>query len=193
MTEPWLTEPDRADFEAEGFACAIRRSSFRVLNGYVGVGQDHPWFGLPRNAIVKLPPSWWERRRFDQGIGPIDAIIHALAGRGDPATSGCEISMALEVHGGISYADDHAPFEPPDGRWWFGFDCGHAGDYLPTMPLPDRIVEAMPEHVRAFLRKGMASGVYRDIGYVTAECQALAQELAAVAALSTAKVEQEGR
>lgn len=61
---------------------------------------------------------------------------------------------AVEVHGGIAYADDHcAPEEPSDGRWWFGFDCYHICD--------------KPEF----------GGTPRSLGYTKAECESLALQL----------------
>jgi len=34
----------------------------------------------------------------------------------------------INVHGGLTYAEDHVPGCKPDGLWWLGFDMGHAGD-----------------------------------------------------------------
>ena len=39
-----------------------------------------------------------------------------------------------DVHGGLTYVDDHCPLRfngekpPGSGEWWIGFDCGHGGD-----------------------------------------------------------------
>jgi len=44
----------------------------------------------------------------------------------------------LEVHGGITYSAGNLPGLLPDGLWYFGFDCGHARDYLPLLLLTDR-------------------------------------------------------
>jgi hypothetical protein len=40
----------------------------------------------------------------------------------------CEV----DVHGGWTYSYDHAPTFKPDGFWWLGFDCAHAGDIVPA-------------------------------------------------------------
>lgn len=42
-----------------------------------------------------------------------------------------------EVHGGWTYSEDHAPFVEADGRWYFGFDCAHLGDYVPGASFSD--------------------------------------------------------
>lgn len=69
--------------------------------------------------------------------------------------------FAPAVHGGWTYMADNAPGEKPDGRVWYGFDCGHAGDLIPTMRLP------------AFM-----DDVYRNVAFVRAELERVAAELA---------------
>jgi hypothetical protein len=168
MTEapkPWETEPNEVEFEASGLACRMLRTpDLGCWCGYVGVPSDHPWFGLPYNAKVKMSREALEKRPL-QGFGIMDIFLAAM--RGDDFKDGVEIGMALECHGGCNYAEDHVPREEPDGRWWFGFDCGHGGDLVP-----------------GFLKHGLPRmGDYRDQGYVVAECQHLAEQLANVAAM----------
>jgi hypothetical protein len=193
MTDrPWEREPNRLDFEADGLRCAMRRNHYGAWCGYVGVGPEHPLFGLPTNHPLKLPASWFEGRKFDQGTGPIDLVIHMMSGA-KSMNDACPISLAFQVHGGLGYAEDHVPdpnrIVPPDGRWWFGFDCGHAGDYMPGLQFMDKyleqMVDSMPEHVRATMRKVVLGtpNRYRDQPYVVAECQSLAAQLNAYAKL----------
>lgn len=190
MTDrPWETEPCKLAFEAEGLPCAMRRNRYGVWCGYVGVGEVHPLFGLPTNHPLKLPTSWFEGRKGLQGAGPMDIFIHAMSGA-KSIEDNCPISLAFEVHGGVDYADDHVPDQEPDGRWWFGFDCGHAGDYLPgldTLGFMAEMIESMPEHVRDTMRGIMAkqANVYRDQQYVVSECQSLAAQLNAVVKVIT--------
>jgi hypothetical protein len=196
MSNPWENEPDSLDFEAEGLKCAMRRNErYGVWCGYVGVPPEHPLFGLPYNQPLKLPPSWFEGRTMDQGIGPFDVFIHALSGAKsmDDATPIC---IALHVHGGCNYAEDHVPdahkVAEPDGWWWFGFDCMHAGDLMPGMPkhdeLMNQMIDSMPEHVRATMRDIVFRknrDVYRDQQYVVSECQSLATQLNAIVGVLT--------
>lgn len=65
-----------------------------------------------------------------------------------------------EVHGGVTFATTAVPFGEPDGLWWVGFDCAHYGDLVPG---------ALRDH-----------GVYRDLAYVRAEVERLAEQAAAV-------------
>ena len=187
MTDrPWENEPDSLDFDAEGLPCAMRRDGHGVWCGYVGVGPDHPLYGLPTNHLLKLPDSWFEGRRGLEGTGSIDLFMHAISGKWKEDVY--PISIAFQVHGGVNYAREHVPDREPDGRWWFGFDCGHAGDYMPTKSetverMMGEMVDSMPEHVRATMRRIVNTGrdtVYRDQQYVVAECQSLAAQLNAI-------------
>jgi hypothetical protein len=84
-------------------------------------------------------------------------------------------ASAVEVHGGLTYADKcqgdicHVaqPGEPDD-VWWFGFDCGHGGDTVP----------GMMAH-RAQFPALFGGGEYRDLAYVRAQAESLADQLIA--------------
>jgi len=77
----------------------------------------------------------------------------------------------LDVHGGITFSD-HCQGDPEKGIchvaedgdhvWWFGFDCGHAGDHSPGM------------HTEIYW-----DNIYRNISYVTSEVESLAEQLKA--------------
>jgi hypothetical protein len=181
--QPWQTEPDRLDFEAE-YPCAMRRHPlYGNWCAYVGVDQAHPLFGLPTNHPLKLPSSWFEHRRGLEGTSPVDIFLHAM--HGGQLTEACPINLAFQVHGGVNYARDHVPGEAPDGLWRFGFDCGHADDYAPALL---DMLDTVPPKMRRLIGK-LEGQVYRDQQYVVSECQALAQQLAAVVPLIT-KLEQ---
>jgi len=72
----------------------------------------------------------------------------------------------IEVHGGLTFSDFFEPdnefcaIVPPD-LWFIGFDCAHYGDYSCGLSLGI-------EEPRA----------YRDIEYVIAETESLAEQLA---------------
>ena len=73
-------------------------------------------------------------------------------------------AIDADVHGGLTYAYDHAPNGKPDGRWWIGFDCAHAGDVVPG--------------VSGIWHRYRDDGAYRDIDFVVAECERLARQMA---------------
>lgn len=79
----------------------------------------------------------------------------------------------VDVHGGLTYADRcsgelcHVP-QPgtPDNVWWLGFDCAHCHDITPaTMKYRSQFPASYEE-------------AYRDLSYVRAETERLADQLA---------------
>jgi hypothetical protein len=91
----------------------------------------------------------------------------------------------VEVHGGLTYANHcqapicHVP-EPgmPDDVFWLGFDCAHAGDLSPAMEARMRAYNIPTLQGREF---GAFREVYRDLPYVRAEIESLAEQLRAIA------------
>lgn len=82
-----------------------------------------------------------------------------------------------DVHGGITYSGDanpiiawQGPEGPDDGRWWVGFDCGHAWDVQPGLDATTRAIAGYT--VR------LDNEVYRDLAYARAETESLAQQAA---------------
>lgn len=71
-------------------------------------------------------------------------------------------SIDVDVHGGLTYACDHAPLEKPDGRWWIGFDTAHSGDFVPGVDGG----------------KPIGSDTYKDASFVVAETERLAKQAA---------------
>lgn len=163
MNRPWWTEDNKVDFEAEDFKCAMRRGPLGSWCGYVGVPSNHPWFGLSYNSLIK-PTKDMLGPRDRQDFGSIDLLCAALSGKN--IEEEMPISLALRVHGGITYVENHEPYGEPDGLWWFGFDCAHAGDLIPSFA-EQRLTSCQND-------------VYRDQSYVATECQSLAAQLARI-------------
>jgi len=93
----------------------------------------------------------------------------------------------VSVHGGLTYASLCAdaichvpkPGEPED-VWWFGFDCGHAGDFSPQMHafLSSRGRREQPyDHAGAVAAGRFDVEVYRTLDYVQDETNHLAEQL----------------
>lgn len=40
----------------------------------------------------------------------------------------------VDVHGGLTFANDHLPGKQPTDKWVIGFDCAHAGDLSMIIP-----------------------------------------------------------
>lgn len=146
---PWQHEPDRLDFEHAGLPCLLSRGPGGHWCGYAAVPPGHPWHGQS------------------------------------------DETPAVEVHGGLTYAnrcDGHVCHVPkpgePDDVWWFGFDCAHAGDFAPKheashygkgYPWLDKPYD----HATAVAASDFSVDVYRDLAYVRAETERLAEQLAA--------------
>ncbi|AMN41092.1 hypothetical protein [Rhodoplanes sp. Z2-YC6860] len=199
---PWNDEPDKIQWQdAEtGLACLIVRGPVGALCGYVGVPAGHPFHGLdygscpqscggdycdhrPESSLdahggitfasgcSDLSRDRWEKWRSRKPELERDAKKYPS---GDAAQSlkewtGCFDNYEAWAERGHARFICHTPGPgEPDNTWWFGFDCAHAGDICPSMS-------------RLGLRSmsGDYGEVYRDIDYVTAECQKLAKQLAA--------------
>lgn len=147
---PWDEEPDHERWvhEPTGLACLVRRTQLGHLCGYVGVPPEHPLYGV------------------DYGLCAREA--HGLTCEDPDHEYGyCkhEPVHMLEVHGGVTYASERPPGDDEDDgpEWWFGFDCAHLGDVVPSM---DNTVNRR--------------STYRDFKYVRRETESLADQLAAV-------------
>lgn len=163
MKRPWFTEDNKVDFEAEGFKCAMRRGPLGSWCGYVGIPKTHPWHGKAYSDKIK-PTKDMLGPRTAQDHGPIDVFCMLFSGV-DPAEA-LNITLAMRIHGGLTYASDRVPCGEPDGLWWFGFDCAHSGDLIPSF------AEQRALH--------HGNDIYRDQSYVIAECQSLAAQLARI-------------
>lgn len=144
---PWQGEPDKVQWidEETGLDCLAVRNGFGVWCGYVGVPPGHLLHGV---SDGDLPPD-------------------------------------LDVHGGLNYAAPCQEGRPEDrgichvpapGRakdvWWFGFDCGRAGDLMPRVETARReLGRPTPGEIKRKL-------AYRALGYVRRECASLARQLA---------------
>ena len=150
-----------AEFESYRLRCVIRETEqYGYLCGYVGVPAEHPWHGKDYSQCIEGC----------EGEEPDDGFRKRMGLRNYPCTwlpeeEGAEQhnnpSRVIEVHGGLTFAG-HGPTNDADlssDLWWFGFDCGHAWDYV---------------------KGSNESGIYRDEGYVRANCEALARQLGEV-------------
>lgn len=105
----WDNEPDKVQWPdpATGLPClAVRSPHTGSWCGYVGVTEDHKWFGID----------------YDEAQVDIDA--HG----GLTFSNFCSEHAEKEQH--ICHIVE--PGEP-DRVWWFGFDCAHADDLMPAV------------------------------------------------------------
>ena len=173
MERPWLTEPMQMDFIHAGLQCAMRRGPFGAWCGYVGVPEEHPFYGVQYGDKVDFSDSG--RLPIDmQRLGPINVFISALDP--DRDNNSIELCMILPCHGGITFSGegDHLP-QASEKLWWLGFDCGHAWDLAPAIcdsQHPD-FPPGMPLPPKSFL----SDLTYRTADYVVNELRQLATKL----------------
>jgi hypothetical protein len=84
--------------------------------------------------------------------------------KGHPAYGRDYNELNVDVHGGLTFGSMGEGKYHPEGHYWLGFDCAHSGDLSPF-----------------YAEKyggSSASGVYRDMAYVTEQTESLAKQLA---------------
>lgn len=165
---PWQHEPDKLDWRDErtSLPCAIRRSMVGALCGYVGVPPGHAFFGWSYRDSVRVRDEFLQNREVGRDIGVLDAFTYGL--QGGPEHGTIPLGMALRVHYGMTFSGEFPAGEAPCEAWWFGFDCGHAGDLSPALAVLYREMDLTEFH---------AGDVYRDINYVKGQCELLAFQL----------------
>jgi hypothetical protein len=97
---------------------------------------------------------------------------------GHPAFGKHFDDIEIQIHGGLTYSDHcqghvcHVP-KPgePDNVWWFGFDCAH---YLDLVPSVEPLLTMLGHPHPGFLT---GRSVYRDVPYVKNEVENLAKQL----------------
>lgn len=158
---PWKgDEPDSVSWQAEWGPNAIQLAMIRHNTlghwcGYARVPDHHPLFGKSYNDRAKMPKAWLERPvDIDKDIGVIGLVCASINSNED--MSEATLDLIFHCHGGLTYSD----------KSWFGFDCAHAGDMSPGLErFSYRQFEAPFNYV------------YRDFGYVRAQCERLAAQL----------------
>lgn len=84
---------------------------------------------------------------------------------------------SLEVHGGVTYAGNNLKgmFK---NFWYFGFDAGHSGDYVPGLSndLKKFTADLLGEKLASELLKDYEE-TYKDLDYVTKEVIKLYKQL----------------
>ena len=154
----WDDEPDELNWEHAGVACHLSRCKpSGHLCGYVGVPASHPYHGKHYDDKVHFENI--EEKKIDiEKVGIMTAFCASI--HADVDNDLLSISLILEAHGGITFADKIKDLD--ETKWWFGFDCAHNGDLSP------------------YYSGSFRQGTYRDIEYVKAETNRLAEQLAAV-------------
>ena len=149
-----------------GLRAAVIMTDLGHRCGYVGVPASHPFFGIAYNeqtALIKLDPE-----RSTEKMGAVQIFL--AAGKNLEDLNSPE--YVFEVHGGLTYSGNggekrKGTYPVESDLWWFGYDCGHAGD----LPAPgSRMSTYYDQH----------EGEHRTLDYCINECESLATQLANV-------------
>jgi hypothetical protein len=139
------------EFMYKNHECRILRSNLGHLCGYVRVHEDHPFYGLHYSDSVSVPLSVMNNDVDLRDVSILSIVSDSLDGTLDEGN--LSIASILRVHGGVTFSGNPANGE--DG-WWYGFDCAHAGDYIPAS---------------AF------GGTYKEVSFVENQCKLLVEDL----------------
>lgn len=161
------------EFEHAGYKCIVIFGAIGHRCGYVGIPKNHPLYGKDYSDYLEIKKS-------DVGDREVSGIFPLLGACMDEDER-IRIEAYFQCHGGITYAGggEHSDYPIESDLWWFGFDCGHAGDKSDL----DYAIQKFPGHIKEYqLRKIVESkypidDVIRTEEYVADECKNLAEQL----------------
>lgn len=173
----YKTENDRyiieRVFEHTGYTCVVTFGNMGHRCGYVGIPSNHPLFGKDYNDYLEIKKS-------DIGDREVSGILPLLGACLDEDER-IRIEAYFQCHGGITYAGggEHSSYPIESDLWWFGFDCGHAGDKSDL----DYAMQKFPSHRKEYQLRKMVESKYpindaiRTKEYVADECKKLVEQL----------------
>lgn len=75
--EPWLTEPNRVEFQYRGYQCLIRRNpSLKTLCGYVAIPKDSKFYNVNDDDAICDSLQVWGGITFAGKISKTDANFY---------------------------------------------------------------------------------------------------------------------
>lgn len=144
-----------------GFRAVVIMTDMGHRCGYVGVPETHPLYGVPYNEhcdALTFPAGETLGKR---------GVISLLCAGGEKASP----EIVFDVHGGITYSGGRGAYPVESGLWWFGYDCGHAGD----APSPEAVADRVARMGSVFYPS--PDEVHRTLDYCVGECESLAEQL----------------
>lgn len=177
------------EFEHNGLKCVIQRNRMDCWCGYVGIDPTHALYGYEYSDTINIPSEIKERNINLDKMDVIQFFLHCIKiEKGESNKEEIPVSILIQVHGGVTFSRGQLA----DGRtwngigicekmysteidniWWFGFDCGHAGDLCPGFFLNEQLNFALGDTVDPMLR----NDIYRTKEYVITETKSLADQL----------------
>lgn len=162
------------EFEHAGYKCVVVFTRMGHRCGYVGIPKNHPLYGKDYSGHLEI-------KKADIGDRTVSGIFPLLGACLDEDER-IRIEAYFQCHGGITYAGggEHSSYPIESDLWWFGFDCGHAGD----KPDYEYAIEKFPKQAEQLKMQKRINDMYQIEGdiirteeYVADECKKLAGQL----------------
>jgi hypothetical protein len=159
-------EPPFYLFKHRELYCAMARSMMVTGNwcGYVAIDKQHPFFGKGYGDSVVVKDL--SKVKFNNNYLGLLNLDPDLAAAGV-----IDISLYINVHCGITWADDYCPCIDKEifpELWWLGFDTAHAGDAWTFQNVINDMTIPM----------NFSSDIYRDFQFTRWQTRKLAEQLA---------------
>lgn len=153
MNKPWENEPDKKVFEYKGFGCKVlRHDSMKFLCGYVHI----PILKQAKGRMAQFQSFFIEYGLIEDDDG--SNVYYQF-----------DEIFDIRVHGGITFS---RVIEENDQKFFvIGFDCGHAGDLIPSME------SILRRPIFGHADPIFGSDIYRDMNYVESECKSMVDQL----------------
>ena len=149
-----------------GFRAVVIMGDMGHRCGYVGIPAGHLLYGVGYSD--KTPHTKLDPDRSTEKMSP----IQILCGAGKDMDDLNSPEYVFEVHGGLTYSGNgRGKYPVVSELWWFGYDCGHAGD----APAPGSTMAA-------YRTSDWPDEVHRTLEYCISECESLAKQLVEVTA-----------
>ena len=147
--------------------------------GYVGVPENHALYGVRYNEVTHKLAGYWDliasKRKVSMdclmdNLGTIPVMMLMLGNE-----NMLQPGYAIGVHGGVTYSasSDGYPISIQD-HWWFGYDCGHAGDGKELSVIKDQYIKEI------YIKHPIGGEIIRTTEYCFYECIKMADQLRAI-------------
>ena len=162
------------EFEHAGYKCVVIFGAMGHRCGYVGVPRSNSLYG--KDYLEHL-----EIKKDDIGDREVSGIFPLLGACLDDDER-IRIDAYFQCHGGITYAGggENSKYPIQSDLWWFGFDCGHAGDKYDLTYAMQKFPNRKEEYRSRLLIENkylIEDDVIRTEEYVAEECKKLAEQL----------------
>lgn len=171
MNERYIVE---RQFNYKGYECVVVLQRLGHRCGYVGIPESHPLYR-------KEYTDYLEIKKEDLGDRKVSGIFQLLAACIDKDER-IRIEAYFQCHGGITYSGGgkNTSYPVESDLWWFGFDCGHAGDKPDFDAIFAKFTGGMKDMI--LLKElsdefPMDGDIVRSKQYVSDECKKLAEQL----------------